>query len=148
MKRFSHSFDMRMSWGISRGLLKKKSHLRSLHIITSMSGIKVNKILIDEGATINLLPERMLMKVGKHPDDLIPTNIYVTDYSGVSTPAKGLVTLVCKLDLTIEILSLWLYHRKPVIMRYWNTIGSIVLGLYYRLCIKVSFCGQIKGNLK
>ncbi|RYR29574.1 hypothetical protein Ahy_B01g054004 isoform B [Arachis hypogaea] len=33
------------------------------------------------------------MKVRKHFDDLIPTNISVTDYDGVSTPAKGLVTL-------------------------------------------------------
>ncbi|RYR16031.1 hypothetical protein Ahy_B04g073021 [Arachis hypogaea] len=58
-----------------------------------MSGIKVNKVLINGGAAISLLPERMLMKVGKHPDDLVPTNTAVTDFSGPSTPAKGLVTL-------------------------------------------------------
>ncbi|RYR13444.1 hypothetical protein Ahy_B04g070441 isoform B [Arachis hypogaea] len=57
-----------------------------------MSGIKVNKVLIDGGAVICLLPKTMLMKVGKHSDDLIPTNIFVTDYNGVSTPAKGLMT--------------------------------------------------------
>ncbi|RYR73782.1 hypothetical protein Ahy_A02g008278 [Arachis hypogaea] len=33
----------------------------------------------------------MLNKVGKYFDDLIPTNILVTDYSGVSMLAKGLV---------------------------------------------------------
>ncbi|RYR10984.1 hypothetical protein Ahy_B05g079475 [Arachis hypogaea] len=60
---------------------KQKSHLRPLHITASMSGIKVNKILIDGGVAINLLLERMLMKVGKHPDDLILTNISITDYS-------------------------------------------------------------------
>ncbi|RYR58608.1 hypothetical protein Ahy_A05g024468 [Arachis hypogaea] len=38
----------------------------------------------------------MLMKVGKHPDDLVPTNIAITDFSGASTPAKGLVTLEVK----------------------------------------------------
>ncbi|RYQ99043.1 hypothetical protein Ahy_B07g086891 isoform A [Arachis hypogaea] len=54
---------------------KQKSHLCPLHITTSLSGIKVNKILIDGGVAISLLPERMLMKVGKHPDDLVPTNI-------------------------------------------------------------------------
>ncbi|RYR12275.1 hypothetical protein Ahy_B04g069808 isoform A [Arachis hypogaea] len=75
---------------------KQKSHFRPLHITTTMSGIKVNKVLIDGGATISLLPERMLMKVGKHPDDLVPTNITVTDFSGASTPAKGLVTLGVK----------------------------------------------------
>ncbi|KAL1293674.1 hypothetical protein AAHE18_19G088200 [Arachis hypogaea] len=38
----------------------------------------------------------MLMKVGKHPDDLVPTNIVVTDFSGALSPAKGLVTLIVK----------------------------------------------------
>ncbi|RYR59675.1 hypothetical protein Ahy_A05g025593 [Arachis hypogaea] len=57
---------------------KQKSHLRSLHITGTMSGIKINKVLIDGRAAISLLPERMLMKVGKHPDDLVPTNIIVT----------------------------------------------------------------------
>ncbi|RYR77807.1 hypothetical protein Ahy_A01g002433 [Arachis hypogaea] len=38
----------------------------------------------------------MLMKVEKHPDDLVPTNIAVIDFSGVSTLAKGLVTLTIK----------------------------------------------------
>ncbi|RYR59322.1 hypothetical protein Ahy_A05g025191 [Arachis hypogaea] len=72
---------------------KQKSHLRPLHFTAFMSGICVNKVLVDGGAMISLLPERMLTKVGKHFDDLVPTNILVTDYSGVSTPAKGLVTL-------------------------------------------------------
>ncbi|RYR68087.1 hypothetical protein Ahy_A03g014553 [Arachis hypogaea] len=72
------------------------SHLRPLHITTTLSGIKVNKVLIDGGATIILLPERMLMKVGKHLDDLVPTNITLMDFSGTSTPAKGLVTLTVK----------------------------------------------------
>ncbi|KAL1371305.1 hypothetical protein AAHE18_01G121700 [Arachis hypogaea] len=58
-----------------------------------MSGICVNKVLVDGGAIISLFPERMLMKVRKHFDDLIPINISVTDYDGVWTPAKGLVTL-------------------------------------------------------
>ncbi|RYR75321.1 hypothetical protein Ahy_A02g009975 [Arachis hypogaea] len=58
-----------------------------------MSGICVNKVLVDGGVVISLLPERMLNKVGKYFNDLIPTNISVTDYSRVSTLAKGLATL-------------------------------------------------------
>ncbi|RYQ97021.1 hypothetical protein Ahy_B08g092985 [Arachis hypogaea] len=42
---------------------KQKSHLLPLHITSTMSGIKVNKVLIDGGAAISFLPERMLMKV-------------------------------------------------------------------------------------
>ncbi|RYQ89685.1 hypothetical protein Ahy_B09g096203 isoform B [Arachis hypogaea] len=72
------------------------SHLRPLHIIAILNGFKINKVLIDGGAAISLLLERMLVKVGKHPDDLVPTNITVTDFSGTSTPGKGLVTLTVK----------------------------------------------------
>ncbi|RYR38830.1 hypothetical protein Ahy_A09g044059 [Arachis hypogaea] len=56
------------------------SHLRPLHIIAILNGFKINKVLIDGGAAISLLPERMLGKVGKHPDDLVPTNIATTDF--------------------------------------------------------------------
>ncbi|RYR13610.1 hypothetical protein Ahy_B04g070514 [Arachis hypogaea] len=72
------------------------SHLCPLHITTTLSGIKVNKGLIDGGVAISLLPERMLINVGKHPDDLIPTNIAVTNFSGTLTPTRGLVTLTVK----------------------------------------------------
>ncbi|RYR09583.1 hypothetical protein Ahy_B05g077951 [Arachis hypogaea] len=61
-----------------------------------MSSICVNKMLIDGGAVVSLLPKRMIIKVEKYFDDLIPTNISVTDYSGVSTPANCLVTLQVK----------------------------------------------------
>ncbi|RYR09584.1 hypothetical protein Ahy_B05g077955 [Arachis hypogaea] len=54
---------------------KQMSHICPLHITTTLSGIKVNKILIDGGDAISLGPERMLIKVGKHPEDLVPINI-------------------------------------------------------------------------
>ncbi|KAL1308632.1 hypothetical protein AAHE18_17G120900 [Arachis hypogaea] len=72
------------------------THLRPLHIVAIVNGFKTNKVLIDGGAAISHLPERMLGKVGKHYEELVPTNIAVTDFSGNSTPAKGLVTLTVK----------------------------------------------------
>ncbi|RYQ99659.1 hypothetical protein Ahy_B07g087627 [Arachis hypogaea] len=75
---------------------RQMSHLRPLYITTTLSGINGNKILIDGGAAISLFPERMLIKVGKHPDHLVPTNIAVTDFSGALTLARGLVTLIVK----------------------------------------------------
>ncbi|RYR18775.1 hypothetical protein Ahy_B03g063389 [Arachis hypogaea] len=75
---------------------KQKSHLRSLHVMAEMSGIIVNKVLVDGGAAISLLLERMLMKVGKHPDDLIPTNISVTDYSRPLNVDRVLTSYNCE----------------------------------------------------
>ncbi|RYR26800.1 hypothetical protein Ahy_B02g061111 [Arachis hypogaea] len=118
VKRFFHSSVMKINQGIFLRPSEKKSHLRPLHITATMSGIQVNKVLINSGAAISLLPERMLMKVGKHPNDLVPTNIVVTDFSGTSTPAKGLVTLGYEWDLLIETLFSWWCLRKQVIMPY------------------------------
>ncbi|RYR67085.1 hypothetical protein Ahy_A03g013340 [Arachis hypogaea] len=72
------------------------SHLHPLHIVAVVNGFKINKVLIDGGAVISLLPERMLGKVGKHFEELVPTNIAVIDFSGNSMPAKGLVMLTVK----------------------------------------------------
>ncbi|RYR34748.1 hypothetical protein Ahy_A10g049755 isoform B [Arachis hypogaea] len=77
------------------------SHLRPLHITTTLSGIKVNKILIDGGVAISLLPERMLIKVGKHPDDLVPTNIVVTNFSCYLS-SEGLSVKLCYPELGFE----------------------------------------------
>ncbi|RYR15839.1 hypothetical protein Ahy_B04g072778 [Arachis hypogaea] len=70
---------------------RQMSHLHPLHVIVILNGFKINKVLIDGGATISLFPERMLGKVGKHIDDLVPTNIVVTDFSGTSTPVRGVL---------------------------------------------------------
>ncbi|RYR39064.1 hypothetical protein Ahy_A09g044481 [Arachis hypogaea] len=70
---------------------RQMSHLRPLHIVAVVNGFKINKVLIDGGIAISLLPERMLGKVGKHFEELVLTNIVVTDFSGNSTPAKGVL---------------------------------------------------------
>ncbi|RYR78139.1 hypothetical protein Ahy_A01g002877 [Arachis hypogaea] len=56
------------------------SHLRLLHVTTILNGFKINKVLIDGEEAISLLPERMLRKVEKYPDDLVPINIVVMDF--------------------------------------------------------------------
>ncbi|RYR49655.1 hypothetical protein Ahy_A07g036185 [Arachis hypogaea] len=37
------------------------SHLRPLHIVAVVNGFKINKVLIDGGVVISLLPERMVL---------------------------------------------------------------------------------------
>ncbi|RYR19207.1 hypothetical protein Ahy_B03g063917 [Arachis hypogaea] len=67
-----------------------------------MSGIFVNKVLVDSDTAISFLPKRMMVKVGKHFNDLVPTNISVIDYNGISTPAKRLVTLQVQVGSSVR----------------------------------------------
>ncbi|CAL8993766.1 unnamed protein product [Prunus brigantina] len=51
------------------------NHLRPLFITTKFSGVPIPKIMVDGGAAINLLPHRMLSKMGRTERDLIPTRL-------------------------------------------------------------------------
>ncbi|RYR15729.1 hypothetical protein Ahy_B04g072647 [Arachis hypogaea] len=80
---------------------KQMSHLRPLHIVAIVNGYKINKVLIDGGAAISLLPQRMLGKVGKHVSELVPTNIAVTDFSCYLT-SEGLSVKLRYPDMPYE----------------------------------------------
>ena len=67
-----------------------------MHIKAVVEGKKVGRILIDRGTTINLLPFRILDKLGKAIEELRSTNTVVTDYRGKSTPVEGVVLLNVK----------------------------------------------------
>ena len=66
----------------------------ALHGITrSLENIPVNKILVDCGATVNLMPHRMLAKIGKYDTDAKPHNMVLTNYEGKVGSTLGLSKL-------------------------------------------------------
>lgn len=46
-----------------------KSHLKPLFITRKVEDVPINKILVDYGATMNLIPHHMLRKIGKYDID-------------------------------------------------------------------------------
>ncbi|CAL8119937.1 unnamed protein product [Prunus armeniaca] len=67
------------------------NHLRPLFITANFGGVPIYKIMIDGGATINLLPHRMLSKMGRTERDLIPTRLTVTNFAGGITKTHGIL---------------------------------------------------------
>lgn len=61
---------------------KMSSHLKPLYIQAHLDGVKVNRVMIDNGAAVNILPYHMLRKLGKSSDDLIHTDVTVSDFAG------------------------------------------------------------------
>lgn len=55
--------------------------------------VKINEILINGGATIDILPIIMLKRFGKTLEDPISNNIVVSDYSGKASRSQGMTTL-------------------------------------------------------
>lgn len=68
-------------------------HLKPLYVTTHLIGQPINKVLIDNGAIVNILPSKMMKVLGKTSEDLIPTEITVGNFTGGCSPAKGVLSI-------------------------------------------------------
>ncbi|XP_020225238.1 uncharacterized protein LOC109807123 [Cajanus cajan] len=70
-----------------------KGHLKPLLLTLMIEGHEVNKVLVDGGAAVNILPRTMLKRFGKSTADLKPHNILISDYVGKSSHPEGVILL-------------------------------------------------------
>nr|KYP37009.1 hypothetical protein KK1_041822 [Cajanus cajan] len=70
-----------------------KAHLKPLLLTLMIEGHEVNKVLVDGGAAINILPKTMLKRFGKIVTDLKPLNILISNYAGKSSQPEGMILL-------------------------------------------------------
>ena len=97
----------------------KRQHLKALLLKGFVDGKPVTKMLVDEGAAMNIMPYVMLRKLGKSQDDLTKTDMMLKDFEGVVSP-----------------LSLLLMAKVPTIY-YWVGIGFMPIVVFHPLCINV-----------
>jgi hypothetical protein len=70
-----------------------KSHLKPLYIWAKVEDVGINKVLVDGGAAINLMPSILLKKIGKSVSDLRPHNMVLTDFEGKTSKSLGVILL-------------------------------------------------------
>jgi hypothetical protein len=76
---------------------KNYKHLKALYLKGYINGHPVNKILVDVGAAVNIMPYSVLRRLGRSAEDLIKTNIMLSNFNGQASKAQG----VLNLDLTM-----------------------------------------------
>ena len=67
----------------------KHWHLKALYIKGFVDGMPMNKMLVDGGASINLMPYTTFHKLGKGPGDLIETDKMLKDFGGNTSKIRG-----------------------------------------------------------
>ncbi|CAL9020595.1 unnamed protein product [Prunus brigantina] len=67
------------------------NHLIPLFITINFKGVPIPKVMVDGGAAINLLPHRLLLKMGRTEKDLIPTRLTVTNFARGITKTHGIL---------------------------------------------------------
>lgn len=53
----------------------------------------MSKVLVDNGAAINVLPTGTMKKLGKSQEDLVPTDVMVSSFVGDVTNTRGILPL-------------------------------------------------------
>jgi len=75
----------------------ERQHLKALFVKGKVDGQPMNKILIDGGAAINIMPYAVYRKLGKGDQDLTNTDMMLNDFEGNVSPVKGAICV----ELTI-----------------------------------------------
>jgi hypothetical protein len=67
----------------------KHHHLKALYMKGFVDGKLMNKMLVDGGAYVNLMPYTTFRKLGKGPEDLLETNMMLRDFGGNTSKTRG-----------------------------------------------------------
>ena len=75
----------------------KHRHLKTLYMKGFVDGKPMNKMLVDGGAFVNLMPYTTFHKIGNRLGDLIETDMMLKDFGGNASKTQGAITV----ELTI-----------------------------------------------
>src|SRR6185436_13596642 len=76
---------------------KSYKHLKGLYLKGFIIGKPVNRMLVDTGAAVNLMPYSVLRRLGRSSADLIKTNVTLNDFNRQPSEAMG----VLNVELTV-----------------------------------------------
>jgi hypothetical protein len=76
---------------------KNYKHLKALYLKGYINGHPINKMLVDTGATVNIMPYSVLHRLGRSVEDLIKTDITLSDFNGQASETQGILNM----DLTV-----------------------------------------------
>ena len=67
----------------------KHRHLKALYVKGFVDGKPMNKMLVDGGTSIKLMPYTTFRKLGKGPKDLMETDMMLKDFGGNTSKTRG-----------------------------------------------------------
>jgi hypothetical protein len=72
---------------------KNYKHLKALYLKGYINSHSVNKMLVDTGAAVNIMPYSVLHRLGCSAEDLIKTNVTLSDFNGKASEAQGVLNV-------------------------------------------------------
>jgi hypothetical protein len=76
---------------------KNYKHLKAPYLTGYINGHSVNKMLVDTGEAVNIMPYSVLRRLSCSAEDLIKTNVTLCDFNGHASEVQGILNV----DLTM-----------------------------------------------
>ncbi|WJX26319.1 hypothetical protein P8452_15257 [Trifolium repens] len=117
-----------------------RNHLNALFIKAKVNDVGVNKILVDGGAVVNIMPHFMLKKLGLFDTDLHPHNVVLANYEGKTGHSLGAIQLEVCVGSTIRKTLFMVIAARPnynlLLGREWiHGVGAVPSSLHQRLIL-------------
>ncbi|KAM1648307.1 hypothetical protein ACFX2K_009719 [Malus domestica] len=77
----------------SRPSMSLANHLKLIYVTAHLEGVPFKRVLIDEGAAINVIPLKQMKKLGRSEEDIIPTDLTVSSFSRAITRTHRILPL-------------------------------------------------------
>ncbi|XP_070677783.1 uncharacterized protein [Malus domestica] len=77
----------------SRPNLILANHLKPIYVTAYLEEVPFKRVLINGGAAVNVLPYKQMKKMCRSEDDLIPTDLTISSFSGAITRTHGILFL-------------------------------------------------------
>ncbi|KAK9672849.1 hypothetical protein RND81_12G129100 [Saponaria officinalis] len=71
-------------------------HSKALYLKVRLEGKTVSRVLIDNGATSNIVPITILQLIGKIEDDITPGKVTIVGFAGTPELCEGIIMLTVK----------------------------------------------------
>lgn len=68
-----------------------QQHLKLLYIRAKVECVRINQVLIDYEAYINVMPHSLLKRIGKYDTDLKSNNTVLSNYKGKTNRSLGVI---------------------------------------------------------
>ena len=91
---------------------RMSQHLKPLFIKVHMDEIPINKVLVDNGAVVNILPQGMLKKINKIEADLIRSDVLVSGFPSENTKTRGTILVELKVENKITNVAFFVVYTK------------------------------------
>lgn len=115
-------------------------HLKPLFIRKKVNGVAVNKVFVDGGEVVNLMPHTLFKKMGKCNADLRQHNMVLYNYEGKNSSLLGVIQVKLVVGTTTRSTLFMVINSKAnfnlLLGREWvHSIGAVPSTLHQRLII-------------